>query len=68
MREKGKALLKNKSKGNKGLGIKDTKNLKSLKSHLRLTLSFGDKGSQFENGGTFSRDYLNAKNGMGHMV
>ena len=65
---KGKTLLKSKSKGNKGLGIKGTKNLKSSKSHLRLTFNIGDRGSKLENGGTFGRDDLNAKNGIGHMV
>nr|POE70881.1 hypothetical protein CFP56_76266 [Quercus suber] len=40
-----KALVENKFKGNKGLEIKSTKNLKSSKSQLRLTFSSGDKGS-----------------------
>ena len=65
---KGKALLKNKSKGNKGLGIKGTKNLKSSKSQSQLTFSSGDKGSQLEYGRAFGRDDLNAKNGVGHVV
>ena len=50
------------------MGIKGTKNWNSSKGHLCLTFNSGDKGSQFENGGTFGRGDLNAKNGMGHMV
>lgn len=63
----GKALLKHKAKGNKGLGIKRTKNLKSSKSHSRPTFNAGEKSDQVDNGVSFGKDDLNAKNGMGHM-
>lgn len=58
---KGKALHKFKAKGNKGLGIKSTKNLKSSKSLPRPTFSAGEKSGQVDNGVSFGRDDLNTK-------